>query len=354
MQSTDCKTILFSPEAEGIDSSFANTYRTIHEIDALKALFLASEVDVLVYVVSKKSSYESFSSWMQEQEFSPAVILVDDSSHHSPEISHRRFFMPLSKEVFKKHGMQFIESAEHSVLMRRQLADARAFIPRLLHEIKNPSVLITAALDEIKESVQSLKIPKEHNFRIQIEKLDRAHNRMNEVMSAMAGLDSNIRDKQNYSMDYKTLLLNVNASIEAVRAQYQSCPEINITGTKELEGREISFQQTQLQQIVVNLLKNAFQASEDPTATNIRIEISLGEQDYIVLSVIDNGPGVPEKIRSKIFRSSFSTKKKGENANNAGIGLAVCRKIAHQNKAELMLDTSSEETKFDLLIPFAA
>ena len=80
----------------------------------------------------------------------------------------------------------------------------------------------------------------------------------------------------------------------------------------------------QLQQVIINLLVNSVQAiaqTEQPTR-RIDIQTSIDEENSIVFSIFDNGPGVAATDLGHIFESFFSTKDAG-----IGIGLAICQSI---------------------------
>ena len=62
------------------------------------------------------------------------------------------------------------------------------------------------------------------------------------------------------------------------------------------------------------------------------------EQDKALLSIRDTGPGIPKDIQEKIFSPFFTTKARG-----TGLGLAVVKKVAARNNAEILLQ--SEEGK---------
>ncbi len=78
-----------------------------------------------------------------------------------------------------------------------------------------------------------------------------------------------------------------------------------------------------LHQVVLNLVENAIDAAARGTGViNVRTRFEPAERQ-VILTVADNGPGVPEAERSKIFEPFFSTKGHG----GTGLGLAVARKI---------------------------
>ncbi|WP_426421105.1 ATP-binding protein [Bradyrhizobium genosp. A] len=80
----------------------------------------------------------------------------------------------------------------------------------------------------------------------------------------------------------------------------------------------------QLQQVIINLLVNSIQAivqSGQPTR-RIDTRTSIDGEGWVVFSVLDNGPGIPEADLAHVFDSFFSTKDAG-----IGIGLAICQSI---------------------------
>ncbi len=100
---------------------------------------------------------------------------------------------------------------------------------------------------------------------------------------------------------------------------------------------EISADADRLGQLVLNLLVNAQQALVSvPTPRELRIETGVHRAaSQLWLRVSDNGPGVPEDMRERIFDPYFSTK--GEGAGT-GLGLSVSRSVARDHGGELLLE----------------
>jgi two-component system NtrC family sensor kinase len=76
----------------------------------------------------------------------------------------------------------------------------------------------------------------------------------------------------------------------------------------------------QLDIVLTNLILNAMYALKDVENPRIEVAASLGEDDYVCLSVSDNGHGVPQEIRGRIFDPFFTTKDVGE---GTGLGLSI-------------------------------
>lgn len=100
----------------------------------------------------------------------------------------------------------------------------------------------------------------------------------------------------------------------------------------------ISADGDQLQQVVANLLVNAQQAMADrPEPRRLVIE-TRRDGAGVLLAVEDNGPGVPEELRERIFEPYFTTKPLGA---GTGVGLAVCRNIVTGHGGTLTLEAGA-------------
>jgi two-component system sensor kinase FixL len=111
---------------------------------------------------------------------------------------------------------------------------------------------------------------------------------------------------------------------------------------------ELYVDDVQIQQILVNLVKNSLDAIGEAGQTDGRIEIHVGTQGTDVLvSVNDNGPGVPEQLRPRLFDSFFTTKPRG-----VGLGLSICKSIAAAHGGSLRHEQSEQGgSRFTLTLP---
>ena len=109
--------------------------------------------------------------------------------------------------------------------------------------------------------------------------------------------------------------------------------------------------EVQVIQVLVNILSNAVQAM-DATQANKRIGIEARQSDLgVEFRLTDNGPGVPENIRDRIFEPLFTTKGESE---GTGIGLALCHRlvVAHGGTIELT-PTKGHGAEFVIDLPAA-
>lgn len=117
---------------------------------------------------------------------------------------------------------------------------------------------------------------------------------------------------------------------------------------------------TQIHQIVMNLVTNAFQAmGEQGGVISLKLQSQILDRDdprlgnmepgaYSVLSIEDNGPGIAESIQDKIFDPFFTTKGKGE---GTGLGLAVVHGIVRSHDGDIHLFSQPGCTRFEIILP---
>jgi len=112
---------------------------------------------------------------------------------------------------------------------------------------------------------------------------------------------------------------------------------------------EVHLDGTQLQQVLLNLVKNAIDAmsSLPPKARRLRITTRVDDHSTMLLSVEDTGPGIPVEDRGRLFDPFFTTKSGG-----MGMGLAVSLTIAESHGGKLrLIKSDAEGSIFELAIP---
>ncbi|MHA6267122.1 sensor histidine kinase [Aliiroseovarius sp. CAU 1755] len=100
----------------------------------------------------------------------------------------------------------------------------------------------------------------------------------------------------------------------------------------------------ELEQVVFNLVRNALDASD---AAHVTIKADI-DGSTAILDVIDNGPGVPEAIRTRIFEPFVTGKSDG-----TGLGLALCQRLVEEMGGEIELVSEAVETTFRLSLPLS-
>lgn len=103
----------------------------------------------------------------------------------------------------------------------------------------------------------------------------------------------------------------------------------------------------ELNQIWANLIDNALDAVD----RGGRIEVSAIQDGHrVVVRVVDNGPGIPPEVQSRMFEPFFTTKAVGK---GTGLGLDIVRRLLGHNNALIECDSNPGRTEFRVLLPIA-
>ncbi|WP_051309143.1 PAS domain-containing sensor histidine kinase [Desulfogranum japonicum] len=155
--------------------------------------------------------------------------------------------------------------------------------------------------------------------------------------------------------DDKTLVDINNAlenTITVSRNAWKYVAEMEIDFDKNLPL--VSCLPGELNQVLLNLIINAAQAIEEASAKKEnykgRIHIQTKtEQDHVIISISDNGSGIPEAVQTKIFDPFFTTKEVGK---GTGQGLAISRSvIVDKHHGKLSFETNENGTTFFVQLP---
>ena len=138
--------------------------------------------------------------------------------------------------------------------------------------------------------------------------------------------------------------LNLSSMVERICELYQDSAEESghaftwrITPGIKLEGEE-----SQLGRLVTNLLDNAFKYV--PEGGRVMLTLDPGP----VLVVEDDGPGVPEAERERIFERFYRSEGQRGNLSGSGLGLALARAIAERHRLTLVLEPAASGARFRL------
>ena len=114
-----------------------------------------------------------------------------------------------------------------------------------------------------------------------------------------------------------------------------------------------------LNQVFLNILMNAVHSIEEIKSKDssycgkIKLLTKI-KDDFLSISIFDNGTGIKASDRKKVFSAGFTTKKKGQ---GTGLGLAICRKIIEKHKGRIsfesgkLIDEPDFNTVFTVEIP---
>lgn len=146
--------------------------------------------------------------------------------------------------------------------------------------------------------------------------------------------------------------------IEAVMPLVEEAAELALLGMKQkgisirveegLADAIIVVDKIQIQQVLLNLLRNAAEAVADQARRDIALLAEI-QGETVQISVVDNGPGLPDEVQARLFQPFVSTKKTG-----MGVGLSICHTIVTAHNGRLWAEPNpAGGTIFRLTLPTA-
>ena len=206
----------------------------------------------------------------------------------------------------------------------------RTMARQIAHEINNP-------LTPMKLTIQQLQRTK----RLKDERFDDYFDKSTEMLveqidnlSRIAGTFSNFARMPEARFERMDIAARLHSTVLLFVANNEEV-ELNYNG--KTENVFVLADPEQMLQVFNNLLKNAIQAI--PTDRNGRIEVSLTQQDKdVVITVADNGKGIPPELLEKVFIPNFTTKTTG-----MGLGLSITKNIVEMAGGTISFTTNENE-----------
>jgi two-component system sensor kinase FixL len=137
----------------------------------------------------------------------------------------------------------------------------------------------------------------------------------------------------------------VDEAVELTLLGHRSSVRVSRDYAKDLP--KVAVDAVQIQQVIVNLVRNALEAVRRAPVHEIKIATRV-EGNSVLVSITDSGPGVPEEVVPSLFKA-FSTSKR----TGLGLGLAISKSIAQSHGGDLTVDAggSGQGATFTLQIP---
>jgi len=225
----------------------------------------------------------------------------------------------LSKRMVNRVALanQEKEMITEQVVETGKLASIGELASGIAHEINNPVAIMVEEAGWIEDLLEEEEFKEGENlseFQRALEQIRTQGKRCKEIthklLSFARKTDSRIQD------------VHLNDLIEelmALSAQRAKFSNVDIRVDLEAGLPTLHLSQTEMQQVLLNLINNALDAMEK-TGGTLNVSSRL-EGDYIVVEVADDGPGIPEANLARIFDPFFTTKPVGK---GTGLGLSIC------------------------------
>ena len=209
---------------------------------------------------------------------------------------------------------------------------------QVAHEIKNP-------LTPMKLSIQHVQRLMESNPHEAEEQMKKITPVLLEQIEALSNIATEFSDFWKLPPPHLEDIA-LNTFIQSVLPLYADYSSIQFTFNPSIENAFIKADKDQLLRVLNNLINNAIQALQDNQQGKISLSIRK-EETKLVVSVTDNGTGIDDAVKAKIFQPNFSTKSYG-----TGLGLSMCKRIVEQHGGTIWFESEpGKGTVFYFAIP---
>lgn len=278
---------------------------------------------------------------------------------------------------------QALQKAQVQIVQQEKLSALGQLVAGVAHEINNPIGCIIGNVDVVQDYINDLleiidfyneKFPQSAEIEEKLEYIDLEYlredlpkliramkdggNRIKSISNSLrtfSRADSDVKQKFNIHDGIDSTLLILRHRLKANEQR----PAIQVI-TEYSNLPDIECFPGQLNQVFMNIIANAIDVLEESNigcnfdrkqkATNIITIKTLVENNNIKISITDNGKGMSEDVKNKIFDHLFTTKKVGK---GTGLGLAIAKEIIEESHAGKLSCNSAvgEGTEFIITLP---
>ncbi|MBP2642588.1 MAG: sasA 14 [Firmicutes bacterium] len=229
-----------------------------------------------------------------------------------------------------------LDSIIRDITIRKKLEHMSSMLDRMnlvgnmaatvAHEIRNPLTTVRGYLQILARKTEYER--DKDKFKLVISEIDRANSIIGEYLSLS-------REKMT-----RLKICSLNVIVESVFPLIQAdAVSSKIFSYLSLSPvPELLLDENEIRQLLLNLVRNGIEAM--PNGGNLTIG-TFTDDSSVILSVSDQGMGIPPHVLDKIGTPFITTKNKG-----TGLGLPICYQIAHRHNATIKIDTSNQGTTF--------
>lgn len=272
-------------------------------------------------------------------------LITIESGGDERQLSVYAIELTLGSENFKLISLQNIRSE----LEEKEMEAWQKLVRVLTHEIMNSVTPISSLANTVEGEIVGYLDSKEDEPNISKDDLEDIHLAVQTIQRRSDGLIRFVNDFRSltHTPEPKFQIVSVMELFDqiAVLLKHEiKSNQIKFIINVKPKNLALSIDPELIQQVLINLIKNAVQALEERENKIIELLAYQDEKNNTLIILKDNGPGIDEEAQSKIFIPFFTTKKSG-----SGIGLSLSRQIMRQHNASISVNSRVDEgTEFIL------
>jgi len=266
-----------------------------------------------------------------EKSFNHMAITINNLITHEKMLNDN-LEKRVEEEITKRRKQEQI------LIQQSKLASMGEMIGNIAHQWRQPLNALSLILQNIKFSYEMDELNDDY--------MNKSIRKANAITSSMSTTIDDFRNffKPNKNKEIFNLDIVLNRSISLIDSSYKNL-DIEIDIINENKNIEIFGYEGEFSQVILNILANAKDALIDNNVNKKKVTIHIyNEENYVNISIKDNGEGIPLEIIDKIFEPYFSTKEEGK---GTGIGLYMSKTIIENNmNGKIFVNNLSDGVEF--------
>ena len=220
-----------------------------------------------------------------------------------------------------------LQLRQRQMVQSEKLASLGTLLAGVAHELNNPLSNISTSAQILEEEIDS---PDKDFFHKLVEQIEEQSDKARDIVKTLLEFS---RTKE-FKKEEINLLNLINSAIKLLKAEIPSEIEIKLDIDPEMK---VIVDKQRMQQVFLNLLKNAMDACEQKGKIWISAKSFVSEgKEQVEILVSDNGPGISPEYLKKIFDPFFSSKDVGK---GSGLGLFIVHDIIESHGGTIIVDS---------------
>ncbi|MFP3975951.1 MAG: ATP-binding protein [Dehalococcoidia bacterium] len=241
------------------------------------------------------------------------------------------------EELVEQRTSELKESQEQ-LLQSEKMAAVGQMVSGVAHELNNPLMAISATVELMQQYVEDETVRND---------LEALHSDTERAIAIVRNLLSFARKRKPQREQ-----ISVNEAIRSVvnlRSYEASLEDIEIIQNLDDSNPSVTADFQQLQQVFLNILTNAEQAMKEAHGKGCITISTRTVKGKVQAIFVDDGPGIPDDVKTRIFEPFFTTKDVGK---GTGLGLSICYGIVQEHGGTIYVESKDGEgTTFTVELP---
>lgn len=273
------------------------------------------------------------------------------------KLQEKNLIIESQKEELRS-SLEHIQKVQKQLIHSEKMASLGQMTAGIAHEINNPLNFISGGVEGLMETMKDVMSYLKKPSSIDKKKVNEIESEMIALFQALQNgverVSKTIISLRSFSSSQvsEMILVSIKDVVEislTLLCSKITSHQIDVTCHYDPHLRQVSVNPTEMNQVFVNILDNAIQAMETTDGKRaLHVEVKQKE-NFVEVTINDNGIGIPENIQSRIMEPFFTSKPAGK---GTGLGLSVSYGIVEKYRGSIsFVSEEGKGSSFTVLIP---